>query len=566
MLRMTSLLAGGAVAILFATSAFAERGTDGTLNIMYWQAPSLMNPYLSGSTKEVDAAALVLEPLASYDKDGHLFPRLAAEIPTIENGGVAEDLKSITWKLKPGLKWSDATPVTAKDVVFTANYCMSPEGGCAQLAGFQGVDKVEALDELTVKVTFKNSTAFPYTLFVTANSPIIQAKQFAGCLGEKAQTCTEANFGPVGTGPFVVTNFKPNDAIQLKANPNYRDPNKPAFAEVNFKGGGDALGAARAVLQTGEYDYAWNVQLPPHVLSAMENAGKGRAVSTFSSAVEMLFINLTDPSPNLPPEERSTVKHPNPILGDLSVRKALSMAIDRAKLSEIGYGSRGKPTCDWVPAPPIYAAGNTGCLSQDIPGAQRLLDEAGWKPGPAGVREKDGKKLKLTFVTTMNAVRQQFQAILKQWWLEIGVDVELKSLDASVLFGSDPNNPDTFQKFYSDIQMATDYPLQPDPAEYAARYTCELAPKPSTQWQGQNFPRYCNKDYDAMVTELGQIVDIEKRGEMVKKLNNMLTDSYTIIPLVWLGGGPAISNTLGGPVSNPWDSALLGAQDWYRKK
>ncbi|RVC72316.1 hypothetical protein EN766_24030 [Mesorhizobium sp. M2A.F.Ca.ET.046.02.1.1] len=69
-----------------------------------------------------------------------------------------------------------------------------------------------------------------------------------------------------------------------------------------------------------------------------------------------------------------------------------------------------------------------------------------------------------------------------------------------------------------------------------------------------------------MVTELGQIVDIEKRGEMVKKLNNMLTDSYTIIPLVWLGGGPAISNTLGGPVSNPWDSALLGAQDWYRKK
>lgn len=475
----------GVIVPLLVTSALAERGADGVVSILNWQAPSIMNPYLSGSDNDTIPASLVLEPLAGYDEKGELFPRLAADIPTIENGGVSKDLKSITWTLKPGLKWSDGTPVSAKDVVFTANYCMDAKGGCAQLARFQCVDKVEALEDLTVKVIFKEPTV-PYTLFVSASSPIIQAKQFADCLGAKAPTCTEANFYPVGTGPFVVTNFKPSDAVQLKANPNYRDLNKPAVAEVNYKGGGDALGAARAVLQTGQYDYALNMQLAPDVLGKMEKAGKGKVLSSYGTWVETLFINLTDPSSSLPPDERSTAKHPNPILSEVRVRKALSMALDRARLSEIGYGSMGKPTCDWIPAPANFAAGNTECLKQDIPGAVKLLEEAGWKPGPDGIREKDGKKLKLTFVTTTNSIRNQLQAIIKQWWHEIGVDVELKSLDTSVLFGSDSSSPDTSQKFYVDVQMWTNYASGTDFGSYVESYTCGKAPGPDTQWQGWN--------------------------------------------------------------------------------
>ncbi|TIX33499.1 MAG: peptide ABC transporter substrate-binding protein [Mesorhizobium sp.] len=564
-MRMVSLLAGVGVASLVATPALAERGTDGVVNILSWQAPSIMNPYLSGGEKDSDAASLVLEPLASYDENGELFPRLAAEIPTVENGGVAKDLKSITWKLKPGLKWSDGTTVTAKDVVFTANYCMDPKGGCAALARFQGVDKVEALDDLTVKVSFKELTVVPYTLFVTMWSPIIQAKQFANCLGTRAPTCTEANFYPIGTGPFVVANFKPNDAVQLKANPNYRDPNKPTFAEVNLKGGGDALGAARAVLQTGEYDYAGMLQVAPDVLSKMEKAGKGKLLSVFGTNVETLFMNLTDPSASLPPEERSTDKHPHPILSDIRVRQALSMALDRARLSEIGYGSMGKLTCDFVPAPPIFATGNTECLKQDIPGAVKLLNDAGWKLGPDGIREKDSKKLKLTFVTTTNATRNQFQAIIKQWWHEIGVDVELRSLDASVFFSSDPSSPDTYQKFYADVQMWTNYSDAPDPGEYVATYTCNKVPRPDMQWQGSNIPRYCDTNYDALVKELGKTAAIDKRAEIVKKLNTILTDSYAIMPLVWRSSVSATSNTLGGYVGSG-DSRFWNAQDWYRRK
>ena len=161
--------------------------------------------------------------MARHDQDGNLVPYLTEEVPTVANGGVSEDLTSITWKLKEGLLWSDGSPVTSADLVFTAQYCMDPEGGCAQLAKFDGVTSVEAIDALTTKVTFDQAKPNPYGPFVGGQSPIIQAAQFADCLGARAPECTEANFGPIGTGPFAVTDFKPNDVISMVANENYRD-------------------------------------------------------------------------------------------------------------------------------------------------------------------------------------------------------------------------------------------------------------------------------------------------------------------------------------------------------
>lgn len=567
--RMMSLklsISAATVATLLVTPALAGRGSEGTVNILYWQAASTMNPYLVAAAKDLSPASLVLEPLAKYDENGKLIPWLAQEIPTIENGGVSADFKSITWKLKPGLKWSDGTPVTAKDVVFTANYCMNPKAGCAALNQFDGVDKVEAPDDLTARVEFNSPRPVPYGPFVSALSPIIQAKQFADCQGEKVPTCTEANFRPIGTGPYIIASFKPNDSIQFKLNPHYRDSDKPHFAEVNWKGGGDAAAAARAVLQTGEYDYAWNMAVAPDVLKKMEAEGKGRLLFSWGPVVESLWLNLTDPSSDLSVEERSTLKRPNPILGDIRVRKALSMAMDRAVLNKIIAERAGRPTCDVIATPKNFAADNTGCLKPDMAGANQLLDEAGWKPGLSGIRQKGDKKLKLIFTTSTSPIRQQSQEILKQWWREIGVDVELRNLSGSVFFGSDPSSPDTYVKSYHDIAEFT-FNSTIDPASVMARYTCEKAPKPGA-WQGSNVPRYCDKRYDELVVELGHTGNYEKRGEIVKQLNNMLTvDSYTILPIAWTANVDATSNTLLGPIMNPWEnSSVWNIQDWHRKK
>jgi peptide/nickel transport system substrate-binding protein len=562
-----NILLGTAALALSASAAYAQRGADGQVNIIYWQAPSILNPYLSGGTKDIESASLVIEPLGRYDQVGNLVPYLAEEIPTLANGGVSEDLTTITWKLKSGLKWSDGSAVTSADVVFTAEYCMHPEGGCAQLAKFEGVDKVEAIDDLTVRVTFKAPKPNPYGPFMGGQSPIIQKAQFQDCLGAKAPECTQANFNPIGTGPFVVTEFRPNDVIQMKANENYRDPAKPAFATLTFKGGGDAAAAGRSVLETGEFDYAWNLQLAPDVISKMVEAGKGKAIAAFGTLVERIEMNLTDPDPALAADVRSTAKAPHPILSDMRVRKALSMAIDRNLLVEVGYGRAGRPTCDLVPAPENYAAKNQECMTQDIEGAKKLLEEAGWMPGGDGIREKDGRKLKLVYQTSTNAVRQDFQALIKQWWAEIGVDTELRNIDASVFFGGDPGSPDTFQKFYADVEMYANNFDGTDPESYLAAYTCDKAPRPETQWQGENINRYCDPAYDALVAELGKTGDLAKRGEIAKKLNNMLTvESYTIVPLVDRGRVSAHSNSLGGVVLNTWDSELWNAADWFRVK
>ena len=566
-MKLKTLMMGAVATLAMAPAAFAERGADGQVNVILWQAPSTMNPYLSSGTKDIIASSMSLEPLANFDPTGKVVTRLAAEVPSLENGGIAEDLRSVTWKLQPGLKWSDGSALTAADVVFTANYCMDPKGGCAQLAKFEGIEKVEAVDDLTVKVSFTAPRPDPFSAFVGGQSPILQKAQFEKCIGEAAPTCTEQNFNPIGTGPFKVVEFRTNDVISYAANGEYRDPAKPAFATLTIKGGGDAAAAARSVLETGEFDYAWNTQLAPDVIQGMEAKGLGKVSAAFGTLVERLHVNLTDPSPDLAEGERSTLKHPNPILSDAKVRKALSIAIDRGLLAEIGYGQAGKPTCNLVPAPESWASDNTGCLTQDMDGARKLLDEAGWVPGSDGIREKDGKRLKLVFQTSVNAVRQDFQALIKQWWQEIGVETELKIIDGSVFFGSDAGSPDTMQRFYADIEMYANFFEGNNAEPYLAKNTCDKAPGPDNQWQGENTSRHCDPEYDKLVDQLGAIVDPAERGAMGKRMNDMVTkDSDAIIPLIYRGTASAHANSLGGVQLNAWDTELWNVADWHRVK
>jgi peptide/nickel transport system substrate-binding protein len=565
MLKSKKLLMSAAAVALLATPALADRGADGQLNILYWQAPSIANPYLSGGTKDIESASLVLEPLAYYDENGAMVPALAAEIPTIENGGVSADLTSITWKLKPGVIWSDGSAFTSADVVFSGEYCMHPEGGCNASTNFTDVSKIEALDDLTVKITFGVAKPFPYGPFVGTTVPIIQKAQFENCMGAKAPECTTENFGPVGTGPYKVTEFKANDVVLYDMNENYREADKPHFSNILFKGGGDAASAARSVLETGEFDYAWNLQVEPEILSQMVAAGKGTVVTAFGTSVERLMVQSTNPDAALG-DERGTVKHPHPFLTDHAVRKALSMAIDRQILVDAGYGAAGQVTCNVLPAPTVYAStANDGCKTQDIAGANKLLDDAGWVRGSDGVRAKDGVRLSILYQTSTNGVRQGTQALIKQMWAEIGVETELKNISASVFFGGDQSSPDTFQKFFSDIEMYTNNFDGTDPEKYMASWTCKEIPSPDNQWLGNNMPRFCDPAYDALSAELSKTASIEKRAEIAKKMNDMLMEYGAIIPLIHRGGVSAHAITLGGVKMNEWDSELWNVKDWHRK-
>lgn len=558
---------------LFATASSAQtaatdpetgRGRDGRLDMVYWQAPSTLNPYLSSGAKDTEAASLVLEPLARYDASGAMVPWLATEIPTRDTGGVSEDLTRITWQLRDDVTWSDGSPLTAEDVVFTWRYCTAPGTGCAQADMFDDVAKVSATGPLSVEIEFSAPKPFPYMAFVGAQSPILQAAQFTDCLGPAAAGCTEANFAPIGTGPFRVAEFRSNDTVLFEANPTYRDPDKPAFAELRLKGGGTPTEAARAVLETGEFDYAWNLQLPPDLLTGMAEQGHGAPVVAFGAVVERLVVNFSNPDPALG-EARATFLQQHPILSDRLVREALSLAIDRAALVDLGYGDTGRVTCNILPAPALYASdANEACRRQDLDAARARLDEAGWRDSDGdGIRDKDGTPLRLLFQTSTNAVRQDFQMALQHWWGDIGIDTELRHIDASVFFGGDTGSPDTMQKFFADIQMYAASFTGTDPEAYLAGWACSSIPRPDNQWQGSNTGRWCHAEFDALLATLAQTAGLEARAALVRQLNDLLVQDYAVIPLVDRGRVSAHADGLQGVVMNSWDSEFWNIADWH---
>ena len=414
-------------------------------------------------------------------------------------------------------------------------------------------------------VNFSVPKPFPYGPFVGGQTPIIQAAQFADCLGLAAPTCTDTNFNPIGTGPFRVTEFRANDTISMEANPNYRDPSKPAFATLTFKGGGSADAAARSVLETGEFDYAWNLQIDPSLLAEMAKGGKGEVITAFGAAVERMQVNLTNPDPALGPD-RSTLKGgAHPFLTDPIVTKSLSMAIDRTVLAEVGYGAAGKPTCNVLPAPAIYrSAANDDCLIQDIPKANQMLDDAGWLRGSDGIRSKDGVRLSILFQTSTNAVRQDTQALVKSWWTKLGIEVELKNVAPAVYFGGSQSSPDTYQKHYADIGMFTNTFTGSDPETYMKNWTCAQIPAPENNWLGFNIPRFCNADYDALADEMSQTAVLEDRAALAIAMNDMLVQNGALIPLVHRGDVSARAKNLTGVRMNSWDSELWNIADWGR--
>jgi peptide/nickel transport system substrate-binding protein len=557
---------GGASAS--AAPASGGRGQGGTLRLLWWQAPTILNFHLGQGTKDSDASRLILEPLAAIGPDGKPVPVLAEEIPTVENGGVSQDLTTTTWKLKKGVKWSDGTDFTADDVAFTYSYCADEKTACSTSSAFDGVKSVEAVDPATVKITWEAPNPNPYRMFVSTNGQILQKKQFEGCVGEKASTdsaCQAANNAPIGTGPYKLREFKPGDAVTYDINENYRDPNKPFFKEVQLKGGGDATSAARAVFQTGDADYAWNLQVEAPVLEQLLKGGKGDFLTIPGSSVERIALNRTNPDPALG-DKRAEPDQPHPFLSDLKVRQALAKAIDRKAVAAL-YPPGAGPTCEIITTAPfvdpnqIYG-GRHQC-EPDIEGAKKLLDEAGWTPGADGVREKDGKKLSVLYQTTVNPLRQKEQALVKAAWEQLGVAVELKSVDPGVFFSTDAGNPDTFGHFFADVQMYTNNYEQPDPTTYLCDWSTSQISQRSNGWALNNNERYSNPEYDQLCDQLRKETDEAKRKELVLQMNDIIIEDVVVIPLV---ARPQVasgkSKALQGINLTPWDSEVWNIADW----
>ena len=539
-----------------------KRGGGGPLRILWWQAPTLLNPHFATGTKDQDASRIFYEPLCSYDPDGNLVPILAAEVPSVQRQTLAKDGTWVIWRLKRGVTWHDGKPFTADDVVFNWEFATDTATAAVTSGSYTGVERAEKLDPYSVKLVFSTPQPFWFDAFCGSRGMIIPKHLFEAYKGAKSREAP-GNVKPVGTGPYKFVEFKPGDVVRAETYQGYHVPNRPFFDTVEMKGGGDATSAARAVLQTGEYDYAWNLQVEDDILRRLEQGGKGRVEIWATGNPEHIQLNQTDPFKDVD-GERSSLKTTHPFLTDPAVRQALNLLVGRGAVQEQIYGRGGKTSANFLNSPSRFYSKNTR-WEFNVDKANQVLDAGGWKRGADGIREKGGVRLKMLFQTSINAPRQKTQQIVKQAAAKAGIDMELKSVVASVFFASDPGNPDTYPHFYADLQMYNTTMGAPDPGYFMNQFTSREAATKENKWQGRNITRWRNEEYDRIFKAAEAEMDPVKRAALFIKMNDLVIQNVLVIPVVWRNGVSAAATRLQGLELSGWDSQLWRLSHWYRQ-
>ena len=561
---LTGLLLLGGCTVNPAEIDSAENQTDETdgesvLRLLYNRIPTTLNPHLANGFQDFEAARIVYEPLATYEPNGDMVPVLAALIPTPENGGLSKDGRTVTWRLKPDVRWSDGQPFTAEDVVFTYNFVSDPQVAAVTEKYYEAIEKVEAVDPLTVKITFKApnpSWALPFT---GQNGMILPKHIFSQVQGSDVRAAP-ANLQPVGTGPYRFITVE-EGRWTYGANEQHRN-GLPYFKLVELEGGITPYVAARRVLRDGDADFAHNLQLKRQDRIDLAQGSEGKVAATFGSYVERIMLNPTDPNKVTKEGERSSVKNPHPFLSDVRVRKAIDYAIDREAIATRIYGNAAQSVSQLLPYPAEYA--NSSLVHAHSPEqANQLLDEAGWiDSNNNGIRDKEGVEMRMVFQTPINPVRQSTQSLVQSDLEKIGIGVSARRVLADDFFSADPAQTRSINHFYADMQEYNAGSDTPDPAIYMSWWLCDEIASKKNQWQKPNNARYCNPEYDKLWKQASKELDPEKRARIFAQMNTLLIEDVAVIPLVRRAVVNAVSDRLAGIDPTPWDASTWDIGTW----
>lgn len=517
------------------------RGQGGQLRIIWWQAPSLLGPHANG---DASASSLTLEPLMNYFPGDVLGPVLLQEVPSVENGLLAPDFSTVTLRLLPDLLWGDGTPVTANDIVFTHQWILTPANASTSFELWNTIASIEAVDDLTARVTYRTPLVNWFDPFVGFSYGIIYPAHLFN--NDPANRNDAFNLAPIGTGPFKVDSFSPNDQVIFSANENYREPTKPYFSGVLFKGGGDAVSAGRAVVQTAEFDFAWNVQAEPAIINELrENGPNGQIIQTSGSTLEAIYFNFSDPRQEVN-GQRSEKNTPHPILTDPAVRQAVNVAIQRELIAREFYGDGELATPNQLTGSDFFESPNTS-WEYNLDRASQILDEGGWTRD-GDVRTKDGVELSINYAASVNQVRQKTQAVVKGDLESIGIRVELLQVDATSFFDTSGGNDQNLNHFYWDIAMWSSEPSSAIPITwmanwYAGRDGANIS-QAANDWQEQNVQRYQNPEYDALYDQLLAAGSNEDAAATLIRMNDHLIANAVSVPIAIRSFYTAVANRL----------------------
>ncbi|MGD1855903.1 MAG: peptide ABC transporter substrate-binding protein [Leptolyngbyaceae cyanobacterium] len=537
-----------------------EIASPDVLTLIYSRSPVTLNPHLATGFQDFEAARIVYEPLASYGPEGELVPILAADLPSLENGDVSEDGLSVTWRLQETLRWSDGEPVTAEDVAFTYKFITNPEVAAVTAQYYRDIESVEAVDDHTVKITFKQPTASWQTPFTGLNGLILPEHLFKDFNNRQAREAP-TNFQPVGTGAYRYLT-QANDRLLFAPNELYRQPTD-SFKRIEILGDIPPYVAARDVLREGTADFAHNIQLESAALVDLVQTGEtGTLMLTFGSQVERIMLNFADPNQETNAKERASKEFPHPILKDLRVRQAIDYGINRQAIVAQLYGDLGVPTSQLLVAPNPYDE-QTISFKHDVETAKALLDEAGWvDSNDDGIRDRKDQPLQLVFQTSIGTIRQETQNLVKQQLAEIGIDILIERIRAEDFFSADPEQTRSINHFYADMQEYAIGNDIPDPIIYMGWWTCDNIAALANNWQKPNNARYCNPDYDELWEAAREERDIDKRNDLFRQMDRKLAEDVAVLPIVHRALSNAVSDRITGYSFTPWDASTWDIANW----
>lgn len=557
LLTLTVLLATLLLAACGAPSSepqtSGETAGPSQIIVIIPEEPASLNQYHAVAAIVRQVADAVSAPLAVPDENGEFIPVLAAELPTVENGGVSPDYLTVTWKLRPGLRWSDGEPLTSDDIKFTWEAVSHPESGNVLALGFEKIASIETPDELTAVITYKELNQAYLQQFMYGILP----RHATGAPEEMLQWAWNRN--PVSAGPYVVKQWNSGESIVMERNPYYYLEGQPYIDRVIFTIVPDP-GAQIAMMAKGEaHVHLWPGEVKE--IYDAQVAGQAALQEVPGQWNMTLFFNLSRPFDGDPGPEP-----PHPILGDLRVRQAIAHAIDYDLIvTAVNPGT--------FPTATPFAYGWYKCDQErkypyDPERARALLEEAGWVEGPDGIRvaqgapyAEDGTRLRvqLNGYTNFQPLVKLEEALVEMFRV-VGIEATIQNDDFSIIFGSYEDGAPRQLGNFDILVYDTSLPIEPQ-AAIENTYLSTAIPTAENP-AGNNSSRWVNPRADELIRAAGATVDLEERRAAYCELSELIATELPRLNLYLFTEGYGASNRLSGYKVNMWGSLTWDIQNW----
>ena len=507
------LVVGLSSALADSSSPSAAAGKV-VLHIGWTSEPDNLNPFVGWATTTYEIWAINYDFLFAFDgQTAQAKLGLAAEFPTVANGGISPDGKVWTVKIRPDVKWSDGQPLTASDVAFTYNYVVKNHMANMALTTV-GIVGAKALDPTTVQITCSQPKADMEHIFL----PILPEHIWGKVDPSEAQT-TYVNEPPiVGSGPFSVTAFKKGGYVEMARNPYYWGKT-PAIDTIYFEMYQNA-DTMVADLKSGALDGAWGVP---------EAQFKALSSSPGIHTIGYNFFNWDYLDFNCSKLPASTG---NPVLRDPRFRQALNDAVDRDKLCAVAYNGLAEPATSIMPpdtwSDPDYhwQPAADQLYAFDMAKAGQLLDQAGYPRGSNGVRTDRGQPITLRLWTTSDFPQGQVEAkLLAGWFRQLGLKIQLQVMDTGTLLGHVFNyKGDTFAPDYD--MYLSDWAGYGDPGQTLTSFTTD-------QIGATNEPAWSNPTFDALNVQQASALDPAKRQQLIWQMQQLFYEQSPQLALTY---------------------------------